>query len=191
MMVTCKKWHVAKRLVERVRQVTNLPAVDYLFNEAGTPLPDLGGIQSTLEKRTRHRRALVRMLYDYWETDKLIFCIDPANVDLMQDFYNDKAVVRLLEVECNFTDDYLIGHARRVGLAGDRTPQETIDRLLPTIRYDVKFESDRIRDAGFKGLHRIRESASVDENTVPLAEFLDIPVDKAREIAATEYLFVD
>lgn len=191
MMVTCKKWHVAKRLVERVRDVTNLPAIDYLFNEAATPLPDLGGIQSTLEKRTRHRRALVRMLFDYWQTDRLLFCIDPANVDLMQDFYSDKAVVRLLEIECDFTDDYLIGHARRVGLAGDRTPRETIDRLLPTIRYDVKFESDRIRDANFPGHLRIRESASVDENTVPLAEFLDIPVEKAREIAATGHLFVD
>jgi hypothetical protein len=31
----------------------------------------------------------------------------------------------------------------------------------------------------------------VNENTVPLAEFLDIPTEKAREIAATEYLFVD
>ncbi|NEX47657.1 DUF5928 domain-containing protein [Pseudotabrizicola algicola] len=191
MMVTCKKWHVAKRLVERVRQVTNMPAIEYLFNEDSTPLPDLGGIQNTLEKRTRHRRALVRMLFDYWQTDKLVLCIDPANVDLMQDFYNDKATVRLLEIECDFSDDYLIGHARRVGLAGDRTPQATIDRLLPTIRYDVKFESDRIRDAGFRNLHRIRQSASVDENTLPLAEFLDIPVENAREIAATEYLFVD
>ena len=62
MMVTCKKWHVAKRMVDRVRKVTNLPALDYLFNEGSTPLPDLGGIQSNLEKRTRHRRALVRML---------------------------------------------------------------------------------------------------------------------------------
>ena len=191
LMVTCKKWHVAKRLVDRVRQVTNLPALDYLFNEVDTPLPDLGGIQTTLEKRTRHRRALMRMLFDYWQTDKLIVCIDPANVDLMQDFFNDKARVRLLEIECQFSDDYLIGHARRVGLAGDRTPQETIDRLLPTIRYDVKFESDRIRDAGFKDMSRVRQAASVDENTVPLAEFLDIPVEKAREIAATEYLFVD
>ena len=177
--------------MERVREVTNLPAIDYLFNEASTPLPDLGGIQTTLEKRTRHRRALMRMLFDYWQTDKLIVCIDPANVDLMQDFYNDKARVRLLEIECVFSDDYLIGHARRVGLAGDRTPQETIDRLLPTIRFDVKFESDRIRDAGFKDMLRVRQSASIDENTVPLAEFLDIPVEKAREIAATEYLFVD
>ena len=191
MMVTCKKWHVAKRLVDRVKQVTNTPALYYLFNEATTPLPDLGGIQSTLEKRTRHRRALVRMLYDYWQTDRLVFCIDPANVDMMKDFYNDKAKVRLLEIECDFTDDYLIGHAKRVGLAGDRTPQETIDRLLPTIRYDVKFESDRIRDAGFMNLARMRQSGSVDENTVALAEFLDIPVDKAREIAATEYLYVD
>jgi len=191
LMVTCKKWHVAKRLVDRVRQVTNFPAVEYLFNEASTALPDLGGIQSTLEKRTRHRRALVRMLFDYWQSDVLVVCIDPANVDLMQDFYNDKAKVRLLEINCDFTDDYLIGHAKRVGLAADSTPREVIERLLPTIRYDVRFESDRIRDAGFAGFYQIKQSVSVDENTVPLAEFLDIPAAKAREIAATSYLFVD
>ena len=96
MMVTCKKWHVAKRLVERVRKVTNLPAMDYLFNEAATAAARPGRHPVHLEKRTRHRRALVRMLFDYWQTDRLVFCIDPASVDLMQDFYNDKAKVRLL-----------------------------------------------------------------------------------------------
>lgn len=191
MMVTCKKWHVAKRLVDRIRAVTGTPALAYLFNEAATPIPDLGGIQTTLDKRTRHRRALVRMLFDYWQSDRLVFCIDPANVDLMQDFFNDKAQVRLLEVVCDFSDDYLIGHARRVGLAGDTTPKETIDKLMPTIRFDVKFESDRIRDAGFPNFHRIAESATVEENTVPLAAFLGIPVEAARKIAATEFLFVD
>lgn len=191
MLVTCKKWHVAKRLVERVRSVTNLPAVDYLFNEEATQLPDLGGIQSTMEKRMRHRRALVRMLFDYWETDRLVLCVDPASTELIQDFYNDRAKVRLLEIDCEFSDEYLIGHARRVGLAGARTPQETIARLLPTIRYDVRFESDRIRDMGLAGHHRIRQKASPDENALPLAEFLDIPTDKARDIVATDYLFVD
>ena len=191
LIITCKKWHVAKRLVDRIRQVTGLAGVEYLFNEAATPLPDLGGIQSTLEKRTRHRRALVRMLFDYWNAETLVICIDPANIDLMQDFYSDKATTRLLEVECDFTDDYLIGHARRVGLAGDRTPAETIDKLLPTIRYDVKFESDRIRDADFIGFFRMRQSASVDENMETLAKFLGISDDKAREIATTDYLFVD
>ena len=62
LIIVCKKWHVAKRVLERIRQVTNVPAIEYLFNEEDTPLPDLGGIQSSLEKRTRHRRALMRML---------------------------------------------------------------------------------------------------------------------------------
>lgn len=191
MLVTCKKWHVAKRLVERVRQVTNLPAVDYLFNEEATPLPDLGGLQTGLAKRMRHRRAVVRMLFDYWETDRLILCLDPASTDLIQDFYNDRAKVRLLEIECDFTDDYLVGHARRVGLAGPNTSEAAMAQLLPTIRYDVRFESDRIRDMNLAGHFRIRQSADADHNASPLAEFLDIPVGQAREIAATDYLFVD
>ena len=191
MMVTCKKWHVAKRLVDRVRQVTNMPAVDYLFNEASTPLPDLGGIQTTLEKRTRHRRALVRMLFDWGQSDTLILCIDPANVDLMRDFAGDKARTWFLEIDCLLTDDYLIGHARRVGLAGENTPGEVLERLLPTIRYDVRFESDRIRDADFAGLYRIREGASVDDNTAALAGFLGVVPDVAGRIAATPHLFAD
>jgi hypothetical protein len=191
MLVTCKKWHVAKRLVERVRQVTNLPAVDYLFNEEATPLPDLGGLQTGLPKRMRHRRALVRMLFDYWQTDRLVLCLDPASTDLIQDFYNDRARVRLLEIDCDFSDEYLVGHARRVGLAGPHTSDAAMAQLLPTIRYDVRFESDRLRDMNLAGHFRVRQSANADENASPLAEFLDIPVAQAREIAATDYLFVD
>lgn len=191
MIVTCKKWHVAKRLVDRIRQVTKLPAVEYLFNEEAAELPDLGGIQTTLEKRTRHRRALMRMLFDYYETDRMIICIDPSNIDLMQDFYADRSKTKLLEVQCAFSDDYLLGHARRVGLAGDHTPQQTLDTLLPTIRYDVVFESERLRDAGFPRFYRLREAATPGENAGPLAEFLDIRPDSAHEIAATEYLYAD
>ncbi len=191
MLVTCKKWHVAKRLVERVRVVTGMPAVDYLFDEAATPLPDLGGIQSTLEKRMRHRRALVRMLFDNWETDRLILCVDPGSTDLIQDFYKDRALVRLLEIDCRFTDDYLRGHACRVGLAGEHTPEAAMAQLLPTIRYDVRFESDRLRDMNLSRHYRMREAAPVAANAEALAEFLDIPVKTAEDIAGTEYLFWD
>lgn len=191
MIITAKKWHVAKRLLARIRQVTNLPTIEYLFDEADTPLPDLGGIQTTLEKRTRHRRALMRMLFDYYETDRLVICLDPKNMDLFHDFFSDRCVTKLLEMESVFTDDYLIGHARRVGLAGAQTPQETIDRLLPTIRHEINFESDQIRDANFPKFYRLRQTASDDENTVPLAAFLNVPEATAREIAATQYLFED
>ena len=191
LIVACKKWHVAKRLVGAIKHHTNIPAIDYLFNEESTPLPDLGGIQTTLAKRTRHRRALMRMLFDYYETDRLLICLDTANMDLMQDFFSDRSTTRLLEVECEFTDEYLIGHAKRVGLAGEQTPPETLTQLLPTIRYDVVYESDRIRDANFPNHLRLRQSVSSLENINPLAQFLTVPQDVATKLAETPYLFSD
>ncbi|WP_195821400.1 DUF5928 domain-containing protein [Roseobacter sp. MH60115] len=191
LVVVCKKWHVAKRVLDRIRQTTNVPAVEYLFNEEDTPLPDLGGIQTSLEKRTRHRRALMRMLFDYYETDRMIVCMDPGNIELLQDFAADRSVTRLLEIECSFTDEYLIGHAMRVGLAGEQTSTETLERLLPTIRNDMVFESDRIKDAEFKNYTRIRESGDLDDNAQALAQFLSIPQDAARDIADSPHLFAD
>ncbi|MEM8981312.1 MAG: DUF5928 domain-containing protein, partial [Pseudomonadota bacterium] len=163
LIVACKKWHVAKRLVARIKQETNVPVLEYIFNEEAQSLPDLGGIQSTLEKRMRHRRALMRMLFDYYGSEKLLICLDPANIELLQDFYADRSETRLLEIDCAFSDDYLIGHARRVGLAGDHTPAETLDALLPTVRYDMVFEAERMRDADFEGHVRFSETDSQDE----------------------------
>ncbi len=191
LIVVAKKWHVGKRLLERIRTVTNIPTIDYLFDEEGTTLPDLGGIQSSLGKRTRHRRALMRMLFDYFETDRLAIAMDPNNMDLLRDFYTDRSTTRLIEIESEYSDDWLRGHAMRVGLAGERTPEDAIERLLPTIRTDFYFESDQIRDAGFENADVIRESASPEENAAALAKFLSIPEDRALEIARTDYLFTD
>ena len=191
LILACKKWHVAKRLAGRIRQTTNIPAVEYLFNEAGTELPDLGGIQTTLEKRMRHHRALVRMLFDYHASDRLVICLDTSGFDLIRDFYADRSTVKLLEIACDFSDDYLIGHAQRVGLAGGRSSPDTLERLLPTIRFDVSFESDRLRDARLPNAFRIRQSDSAAQNAVSLARFLDIPLDQALAIATTDYLFSD
>ena len=191
LILVCKKWHVAKRLAEGIRRIAGIPIIDYLFDEEATPLPDLGGIQSTLEKRNRHRRALMRMLFDYHATDRLVICLDPKNIELIEDFCSDRSVTRLLEIGCSFTDDYLIGHAKRVGLAGEHTSPETLARLLPTIRFDLRYESDRIRDGDFVHVHRIRETAPAQENAVPLAAFLSIAPEIARELVANENLFCD
>ncbi len=191
MIVVCKKWHVAKRLLEHIRQISNVPTVEYLFNEGSTPLPDLGGIQSSMEKRHRHRRALMRMLFDYFETDRMVICLDPANLDLMRDFDSDRSRTKILEVQCNFSDDFLIGHANRVGLAGEHTNSETLERLLPTIRQDIQFETDRIRDAGFENLYHFREYATPEENIGPLAEFLSIDLAQAQQLADAGGVFAD
>ena len=191
LIVTCKKWHVAKRLLDRIGSVSNMPAIEYLFDEEATPLPDLGGIQATLAKRTRHRRAMMRMLFDYFDTDQMLICLDPANLDLFKDFYSDRSETRLLEIDCLYTDDYLEGHAKRVGLAAEHTSPDTFRTLVPTIRNDVFREMELIRDQNFPEFHRIREKASHEENAGPLADFLGLDRAKALEIVSTDHLFVD
>jgi hypothetical protein len=191
MIVLCKKWHVAKRLVARIRQTTNLPVMEYVFNEEGAALPDLGGIQVTLAKRTRHRRALMRMLFDYYETDRLVVCMDPADMDLLTDFCGDRARTRLLDIQCTFSDEYLAGHARRVGLAGEQTGRDTLERLLPTIRGDIIHERDRIRDAEFANHLILRETDDPAHRADLLSRFLDVPAEKAQEIAEIDHLFAD
>jgi hypothetical protein len=191
MIVACKKWHVAKRLVAAIKHHTNVPAVEYLFNEDDTPMPDLGGIESTLEKRGRHRRALMRLLFDHYDSDRLVICLDTSSLDLMTDFFTDRATVRLLEIECRFDDDYLVGHAARVGLAGPQTGSATLAHLLPTIRHDMIYEREAIRDAQFSNTTRIRETASADENAAAIAQFLSVSPEVARSLADTPHLFVD
>jgi len=190
-IVACKKWHVAKRFAEAVRAHTSLPAIDYLFDEENTPLPDLGGIEGSLGKRTRHRRALTRMLFDYYTTDRMLICLDPKNLDLIRDFYADRSNTRLIELECGFSEEYLAGHAKRVGLAGEMTPDETIARLLPTIRRDILHESDEIRDASLADFFRMREAGTNEENISAVADFLHIPTEKAQDIVNAPHLFVD
>ncbi|PRY78064.1 core-2/I-Branching enzyme [Yoonia maritima] len=191
LIIACKKWHVAKRLVAGIHDHTDIPTVEYLFNEEDTPLPDLGGIEASLAKRGRHRRAFLRMLFDHYQSDRLVICLDTADLELMRDFFADRATVRLLEIECIFDDAYLTGHAKRVGLVGADASEAMISRLLPTIRNDIAYERDSMRDASFSGALRIRENASIDENAAAIASFLSINADLARDLAETPHLFVD
>ncbi|SNS21100.1 DUF5928 domain-containing protein [Tropicimonas sediminicola] len=191
LLVVCKKWHVAKRLLGLIRHRTGLPGIEYLFNEESTPLPDLGGIERGLEKRMRHRRVLVNMLFGALDTRRLVLCLDPAMLDMMQDFDADPSTTRILEIDCDFDDDYLLGHARRVGLLGQSAPREALEQVLPAVRNSIRHEAERMQAAGFSRHLRIRQSASVDENAMRLAQFLSIPMETAREIASAEDLYAD
>ncbi|MDE4134555.1 DUF5928 domain-containing protein [Phaeobacter sp. QD34_3] len=190
-MVVCKKWHLAKRLVERIHKITSVPALGYLFHEADTPLPDLGGIETTLDKRNRHHRALMRMLFDHYDSDRLMVCIDPSGLELIQDFASDRSTIRLLHLDCSFSDADLIAHAERSGLVGTQTPQQTLERILPSIRNDILYESDRIRDADFQGCHYISESGTADSDVTALAEVFGLSRQQAEEIYRDNGLFKD
>lgn len=191
MLIVSKKWHVAKRLLAELKTISDLPCVEFMFSEASTPLPDLGGIEQGLEKRSRHRRALVRLLFEYHGQDRLVICVDPSDFDLIEDFYADRCTTRLLEINSLFSDAYLVGHANRNGLAGKETSEEIMGQLLPTIRQDIGSESDRINDANWPGFHSISQTSTDEQIARTLASFFGLSGEQALQLARTPNLFDD
>lgn len=191
MMIVCKKWHVAKRLTERIRALTPIPAVDYLFNETEANLPDLGGVEKTVGKRHRHRRALLRVLYNRFDADRLVICLDPSALELIQDFAADRAQTRVLLVETDLDDAYVRGHIGRVGLAGGATSPATIARLVRTVRSDLAEEEERLCALDLPSFHRLSARAAPGANAAALAAFLGLDPDTAAALADTPHLFSD
>ncbi|SNR35253.1 glycosyl transferase [Paracoccus sediminis] len=190
-LIVAKKWHVAKRLTARIRALTDIPAMDYVFNERDAGLPDLGGIASTLAKRERHRRALVRLLLDDCGSRQLVLCLDPSALPLIADFAADRSRTRILFIDSHFDEAYLRGHMRRIGLAGEGTPETVIRDLLPVVARDLAHEADRLHRMGLAGFSSIADSAPADANAAALAGFLDVSHKVAHDLAQTPHLFTD
>ncbi|MDB6176547.1 DUF5928 domain-containing protein [Paracoccus sp. Z330] len=188
-LIVAKKWHVAKRLSERIRATTAIPAVDFVFNEQEAALPDMGGIASTVAKRERHRRALIKLLFEQFETTNLVLCLDPSALNLISDFAADRAETRILFVETEFDDTYLRGHTRRIGLANDTTPPELFERLLPAVKGDLDHEAERLRDMEFDNFETIAADRAIERNAAALARFLDLSPEMAQDLAAIPNLF--
>ena len=161
LVVICKKWHVAQRLVARIGQETGIAAAHYIFQEHSAGCPNLGGIESRLEKRRRHVRSFLHMVFDQKQTDRLVICVDSSSKDLIQDFYQDKAKVKTLLMMCQFDQSYLFGHAQRIGLIVEDSSAEVTQRLLPTLHQDVRHEHHQLIDAQFPQSYQIYQEASI------------------------------
>ncbi|WP_410219163.1 DUF5928 domain-containing protein [Paracoccus sp. (in: a-proteobacteria)] len=190
-IMVAKKWHIAKRLAAAIRDTTPIPAVDYIFNELDANLPDMGGVASSVSKRERHRRALVKLLFDHFESQSLVFCVDPSALSLIADFDRDRAETRILFIDSRFDDDYLRGHMGRVGLITPDAPEEAAQRVMPIVRGDLQHEADRLREAGLARFGTISETVSSERNAAAIAAFLGVGPEDAMALAQTPHLFAD
>ena len=190
-LIVAKKWHVAKRLTAAIRWHTDIPAMNYLFNELDAELPDMGGIETTLAKRERHRRALVKMLFVLFDTPCIALCLDTSALGLIQDFLDDKADTRLLLIDTEFDDDYVRGHIGRVGLAGQHSAPEYLNRLIPAVRSDLEHEAERIHDLEIQDFETISRNKGEQANAEALQRLLGVTPEVAAELSRTPNLFED
>lgn len=184
LMIVCKKWHVAKRLTAAIRDGAGVAAVDYLFNEDEAGLPDLGGIETSLPKRQRHRRALIRLLFERLNRKRLVICLDPHGAGLIADFMSDRLEARVLLIETPLDEGYLRGHVLRTGLAGASLQPAAVERLLPMVRAELEQEVERVRDVAGLHLLTLDQSASAGQNAVQLGLFLGVDPDEAAGVLA-------
>ncbi|MBR9865458.1 MAG: glycosyl transferase, partial [Rhodobacteraceae bacterium] len=69
--------------------------------------------------------------------------------------------------------------------------EDTLKRIIPTIRMDFSYESNAIRDRNYPHFYSISDQNEPEDNIMQISTFMDITEDKAREIAHTPYLFAD
>lgn len=191
LILVCKKWHLAKRLTAAIRAETGLPCLDYVLDEETGGLPDLGGIERSLAKRTRHRRVLVRLLFEALGAERMLLCVDPAGLDAIRDLCGARPRTRILQILCDLPDDYMAGHARRLGIVAAQTPAGSLARLLPTLRQDLLQEVDRIRNERFPDYREVPQAAPAAAIALVLGDFLGLSPMRARRLAAIPGLMAD
>ena len=91
-------------------------------------------ILSNHEKKNRHRRLLLRLLFEHFQCDRMMICLDPRELDTLAELQADAAETRILEIDCLFEDQYLWDYMRRLGLIINPGENHLNDQLLPSIR---------------------------------------------------------
>ncbi len=182
-VIACKKWHIAKAYAEALQSAGGISAFGYVFNEDDAGLPFLGGTGSTLQKRSRHRRAFLRLLFRASDQNRIAFCIDPVSIDTLQDLAADSCDVRLLEIGCDFDDDYLIGHAQRMGIATDTLNAEMRTGLLRTLRANIRDESDQLHALDVQIFERLHEDSAVDDIAAAIRRLTYLDHDRSQQVA--------
>lgn len=190
-VIICKKWHVAQRLIKSINDNALCPSFGYIFDQTDAKVPDLGNVASSHEKRSRHRRAFLKLLYQHEKKSKLAICIDPSNVDAVRDFAQDGCTLRVLEIECELSPDWLIGHAERIGLGNQSDRGALNDGLLITLRQNILDEIEQLRGLKLAHHYRIHDGMEPGQMARPISDALNISVDAGAKAARTPYLFHD
>lgn len=188
-VIVCKKWHVAGKFARRFTELGSPASMGYLFDAPNVVLPDLGNVESSREKRTRHRRAFLKLLFEQQATERLMICLDPSNTETIRDFAGDACAMRVMEIACNYDEDYLMGHAKRVGLGGAELTGQPLRQLITTLDQNFADESEHLRDLDLPHFNRLRERDSPHENATAITRFLGIPHDDALSVARDRTLF--
>lgn len=172
LVVAAKKWHVGRHFADTISGIVRIPALGYVFDEDAALPFDLGHLEVGKEKRGRHRRAFLGLLFDALETSRITLCIDPARDDVLRDFAATDCRMRALLIETPFSDADYEDHARRVGLLGRSAAPEQRAAIVAALRVEFADEAGPLRAAAAGKMIQLQHGQSRAEKAAAIARFL-------------------
>ena len=187
--IVCKKWHVAKRLVSALPRTAGRPAFGYVFDEDDAGLPPLGNLENSREKRSLHRRAFLHVLFAHLGTTDVTICLDPANVAAIDDLAGDGCHFRVLFVDCRTDNEWIEGHAVRIGLGSRAEAGALHGQLMAALQRTIQDEAEALRSRRLPQYGEIVEGQTPGQMARAIAQALDISVDEGSRLARIDNLF--
>ncbi|MEM9269569.1 MAG: DUF5928 domain-containing protein, partial [Pseudomonadota bacterium] len=181
-VVVCKKWHVGKRILTALTETTGQPNFGYLFQEENAGLPDLGGLEEGLARRTRNVPAFLNVLAEV-AGGPLTFCLDPQETEILAALKAHGADVRVLEVTCDYTNGYLLGHAERMGLPMASLDEAARGDLLGALRANIEDEHRALTGLGLRTHARVEEYDPPQKVSEHLRELFELEPEAAYRAA--------
>ncbi len=182
LVIACKKWHIGAHFSQTLNRITGVDSIGYVFDQDQPLEMDLGNLEVGKDKRGRHRRAFLSLLFETRGVSKLALCVDPARDDVISDFADTDCRMRLLLIDTDFSRDELLGHAQRVGLLAPNAGAEQIEAVTDALEIEFAEESGRLRKPHFGRLDRVAADQNRAENAAAVSRFLRVGRDEVEAI---------
>ncbi|PIB26085.1 hypothetical protein BFP76_14090 [Amylibacter kogurei] len=174
---------LGRALSSMVSHMTTLSSCGYIFEEDDAEILDLGGLQSNVEKRGRHRRAFLRTVFDATNSERLTICVTPSAKYVIDDIYHDACETRVLLIESDENSE--IRHELRKKLGEDATYSDfESDQIARAMKMEIAEKNDEIGSAGYHDFFHITRNAKSEKQVAVLAEFLEVSQKKAAPLLA-------
>lgn len=183
LVVAAKLWHTGRSAERAIADVLGVPGLGYLFDEDADLDVDLGNLESGLDKRGRHRRAYMNLVFDALKTTQVLCCVDPGRTDVIDDLASEAGNVRILLIESEVPDQHLEDHARRAGLITPMSGDYERGEVMKALRHQFDTEVTTFRRRYRGMLYRHAAGRTRGENTLEIGHFLQVPRIPAEAVA--------
>ncbi len=156
-VIVSKKWHVGHRVGSSISEITNIPYVGYIYDESGHDMHDLGNFQNHQSKRLQNPAAFLRMMMEARQLNQIIIGLDSSRLSQLEYLREHCDDLRVIELENEFSEEYLDGHADRAGLMVAKGSSVQRNTLHKAIIQTFKQESRRLGTIGIARYEKLRE----------------------------------